>query len=144
MKGIVKLARLEFVPTSADVGLAFLRVSLGVSMLLLHGYGKLNMLADGAAIDKFPDPLGVGHMASLVMAVIGEVGGSVLLCFGLLTRLGAIASAGAMAVAFFLVHKAQFGAGGGDLSFVYLAGYIAILIAGPGRFSLDARIFGDK
>jgi putative oxidoreductase len=45
-----------------------------------------------------------------------------------------------MSVAFFLVHKmALKGPGSGELAFTYLAAFVVLLLAGPGRFALDAK-----
>jgi len=47
-----------------------------------------------------------------------------------------------MAVAFFIVHQSALsGEHNGELAFIYLAGYVALLIAGPGRFSADGLLF---
>jgi putative oxidoreductase len=64
-----------------------------------------------------------------------------LVALGLLTRLAAFILVINLGVAFFLVHKASLamGAGSGELAFVYLAGFVAVFLAGPGRFSLDSR-----
>jgi putative oxidoreductase len=43
-----------------------------------------------------------------------------------------------MSVAFFLVHKmALKGPMSGEMAFIYLAGFVTVLLAGPGRFSVD-------
>jgi len=42
-----------------------------------------------------------------------------------------------------MVHKVEFsGAHSGELAFIYLGGFISIFLAGPGRFSIDKRVFG--
>lgn len=141
MKGLVNVLRLEFIGASHDVGLAFLRVALGVHMLISHGWGKLMMFKQLA--DKFPDPLGIGSTPSLILAIIGEVVCSALLCAGLFTRLAALGSATTMAVAFFFVHKGQLsGANSGELAMLFLFGYVAIFLAGPDRYSADAKMGG--
>ena len=89
------------------------------------------------------DPLGVGSPTSLAMAVFGEVVCALLVALGLFTRFAAAVLAITMATAFFLVHKAALsGPGSGELAFVYLAGWVALLVAGAGRFSLDAKMGG--
>ena len=66
---------------------------------------------------KFPDPLGVGSTTSLALAVFAEVVCSVLLAFGLFTRLAAAVLAINMATAFLMVHKlALTGPGSGELA----------------------------
>lgn len=65
--------------------LLILRLSVGVFMLS-HGWGKFLMLIGDDPI-QFADPLGVGITASLALTVFAEVFCSVLLIFGLATRL---------------------------------------------------------
>ncbi len=124
----------------ASLGLLVLRAWLGATMLLHHGIPKLtgfNSMAGG-----FPDPLGVGHTTSLALATFAEVLGAALLVFGLVTRFAALVLAFHMAVAFFVIHKASLnGEHSGELAFVYLAGFVALLIAGGGSFSLDKFVF---
>ena len=137
MKTVLRVLRLDFIPASVDVGLLVLRLWLGLSLLVLHGWTKLSTFQDMAG--KFSDPLGVGTKISLSLAVFGEVVGSILVILGLFTRLGALSCAITMGVAFFLVHEAVLkGRGSGELALIYMAGFTAILIAGPGRFALDA------
>ncbi|MGZ8939338.1 MAG: DoxX family protein [Limisphaerales bacterium] len=138
MKKIASILRLDFLPTSVDMGLLVLRLWIGLSMLLLHGWGKL------AAYQKlprgFPDPLGVGNEVSWGLAIFGEVVCSVLLVLGLFTRFAALAGAITMAVAFFLVHEMRLkGTNPGELAFIYMAGFVMILLAGPGGFALDGK-----
>lgn len=121
--------------------LLLLRVWLGVTMLSCHGYEKL--VTFGKKAGEFPDPLGVGPAMSLALATFAEFFCSLLLILGLLTRLGALALAFNMAVAFFVIHNgALSGKHSGELAFIYLAGYVTLLFAGPGRFSVDGSLFG--
>ncbi len=135
------MIKLNSLPRSADVALLVLRLWLGLSLLLLHGWGKLVGFSGMAS--KFPDPLGVSPKISLGLAIFAEVLCSALLAIGLFSRLATAALTITMATAFFLVHKAALtGPNGGELAFVYLAGFVALLVAGPGRFSLDERLWG--
>ena len=63
---------------------------------------------------------------------------------GLLTRFGALTLVIDLAVAFIMVHKMAVGMAphSGELAFIYLAGFAAILLAGPGKFSMDKALFG--
>jgi len=138
MKTALRLLRLEFFPMSADAGLLVLRLWLGLSLLILHGSTKLANF--GAMSQKFADPLGIGTKASLSLAVFGEVVGSILLILGLFTRLGALSCMITMGIAFLFVHKLVLkGPGNGELAFIYLAGFVTIFVAGPGRFAVDAK-----
>jgi len=139
MNKLLTFAQLNFLPRSTDAGLLVLRLWLGLTLVLLHGRGKLTGFSTMAA--QFPDPLGVGSQNSLMMAVFAEVACAVLLALGLFTRFAALVLAITMAVAFFAVHKmALSGPQSGELAFVYLAGFVALFVAGPGRFSVDAQL----
>lgn len=125
----------------ASLGLLVLRLWVGLTMLLNHGTDKLKHFSDLAP--NFPDPLGIGHPASLALAVFAEFFASLLLIFGLVTRWSALVLAIDMAVAFVGVHKtALSGQGSGELAFMYLMGYVTLLLAGPGSFSVDRVLFG--
>jgi putative oxidoreductase len=133
-----KFLRLEFVPSSPDLALLVLRIWLGLSMALLHGWGKLANLIGGTS--KFPDILGIGAMPALGLAIFAEFFCSLLLVVGLWTRLAALALVITMSVAFFIAHGAKLsGSGSGELAFVYLAGYFVLLLAGAGKFSFDKK-----
>jgi putative oxidoreductase len=121
--------------------LLLLRAWLGLSMLLLHGLSKVKDFSKLSA--DFPDPLHVGHTASLALVVFAEVLCSVLLVLGLATRFAALMLAVNMFVAFFIVLQgALTGAHSGEIAFIYLAGYVALLFAGAGKLSLDKVNFG--
>jgi putative oxidoreductase len=139
MNLLMKFLQLRFVPASVDFALLVLRVWVGGSMLLLHGWPKLVAWGEKAA--TFADPFGIGPQASYALALLGEVGGSVLLIFGLFTRLGALLGGVTMVVAFFIAHGAQLtGAGNGELSFIYLGAYVMLLLAGGGFYAVDMKI----
>ena len=126
---------------AVNFGLLVLRLWIGSSMLLNHGLGKLKGFSEMAP--HFPDPLGVGHTASLGLAVFAEFFASFLLILGLVTRWSALVLVIDMAVAFVAVHKmALSGMHSGELAFMYLMGYVTLVLAGPGKVSLDAVIFG--
>ena len=107
-------------------------------MLFGHGADKLVNFAD--KVTQFPDPLGFGATASLVLAIFAEFFCSLALMFGFLTRLATIPLLFTMLVAAFVVH-------GGDpwasqeRTLLFFLAYLTILIAGPGRFSIDRVIF---
>lgn len=141
MTTLIRFFQLSFIPTSSDIALLLLRVWLGGSMLALHGWGKIINYSTLNA--SFPDPLGVGSLWSLVLALCGEVLCQVLLVFGFVTRLAALGAAVTMGVAWYAVHKMVLtGPQNGEMAFIYLAGYVALVFAGAGRFSLDGNMGG--
>lgn len=106
-------------------------------MLLGHGMPKLLGFAEKAA--SFPDPLGVGSAVSLSLAIVGEVGASVLLVLGLGTRVAAVPFLFTMLVAAGIVH-ADDEWGRKELPLLYAIPAVTLLLTGAGRFSLDARV----
>lgn len=121
-------------PRNIDFVLLILRVVAGCFMLT-HGIGKfLNLVGDDPI--QFGDPIGVGVTASLALAVFSEVFCSILLIFGLATRVVVIPLLITMFVATFIVH-ANDGFGRQELPLFYATIYLCIAIAGAGKFSVD-------
>ena len=135
-----KLLKLDFLPTTPDCGLLLLRIWLGLSMFLIHGLAKLQNF--GGTVAMFKDKMGIPPVFGAA-AVLAESVCSILLIIGLATRWAAGFLAITMAVAFIKVHHmvlAQGNPQSGELAFLYLAGFIAILLAGGGKFSADAKV----
>lgn len=130
--------RADFLPSSTDLALLLLRVWLGGSLLWLHGLGKIpRLMADEV---RFASVAGLSPTVSLALAVVGEVIAPVLLIVGLGARWAALLSAATMLGAFVVGHgMALSGERSGELAFIFLAGFVALFLAGPGRFSLDGR-----
>ncbi len=124
-------------PYSPDAGLLLLRLWFGGLLLVLHGSGKLLHFASYQG--EFIDFLGLGPTASPALAVFGEVVLAALLVLGLFARFAALGLVVTMGVAFLAGHGGALqGADSGELAFLYLGAYVALLIAGPGMFSVDA------
>jgi putative oxidoreductase len=135
----MKLLQLNFLPRSADVALLLLRVWYGTAMLILHGWVKLAGWTEMAA--NFPGVLGMGRTTSLALAIFGELVCTALLVLGLFTRAAAVGAAITMFVAFWIVHEHRLtGSGNGELAFTYLGVFVALFIAGAGKYSLDAKL----
>lgn len=132
------LLRADFLPSSTDLALLLLRVWLGGSLLWLHGLGKIpRLMADEV---RFASVAGLSPNVSLALAVVGEVIAPVLLIIGLGARWAALLSAATMLGAFVVGHgMALSGERSGELPFIFLAGFVALFLAGPGRFSIDGR-----
>ncbi|WP_400194323.1 DoxX family protein [Hymenobacter sp. B81] len=134
-----KFLQLAFFPFSANAGLLLLRLWFGLSMLVLHGIPKLVNFSTYA--QAFVDFLGIGPAASLVLAIVGEVGCALLLVAGLFTRLAALGAAITMAVAFFMAHGgALSGDNSGEMAFLYLGAYLVLYVTGAGRYAIDAYL----
>ncbi len=89
-----------------DFALLLLRVLSSLFMLLAHGIPKLNRLLSSGDI-KFPDPLGIGTIPSLALATFSEVLCSLLIIFGIFTRMSLIPLIITMMVAAFIHHAAD-------------------------------------
>jgi putative oxidoreductase len=124
--------------TLPSAGLLVLRLVVGATFLV-HGLDKLIDLTEAErffAAQSIPIP---GVMAPLVAAT--ETVGGGLLIAGLATPLVAAALAIDMLVALLTTHIDQgFFAADGGMELVLLLGVasLAIALAGPGRFSIDA------
>lgn len=131
-----KLITLSFLPQSYDCALLLLRVWVGLSLFLRHGVEKVAHFSSMAR--HFPDPAHIGSHASLVMALLSDAVCSILVVLGFATRLAALYIVVIVGTAFAFVHHfAMSGPHSGELPFVYIGVYLAIFLAGPGRFSVD-------
>ncbi|MEL7162075.1 MAG: DoxX family protein [Bacteroidota bacterium] len=124
-----------------DLGLLVLRLWFGLEMAFAHGLPKLLKVLDGNM--TFADPVGVGEPASLILAVFGEFFCGILIAVGYFTRVACIPYLITMLVAAFIVHLTD---GWGKMSFplMYAVAAIILLITGPGKYSLDYRLFTNK
>jgi putative oxidoreductase len=129
---------------AVDAGLLTLRVLVGVTFSL-HGFQKLFGWFGGGGIDGTTGwfrSLGFGGgRAAAVMAGTAEIGGGLGMAAGLLTPLAAAAMIGAMTTAAF-VNNAEGGFWsvykGWELNGYLIVVALAVAIAGPGAYSLDA------
>tara|TARA_B110000285_G_scaffold124629_1_gene140677 strand:- start:6455 stop:6841 length:387 start_codon:yes stop_codon:yes gene_type:complete len=126
--------------TLHDWGLLVLRIGTA-GLLIPHGWGKLNKLINGLSSAegvKFYNWLGIGEAPSLMLTVFGEFIAPIFILIGFKTRWAAVPAAITMGVAAFMVH------GGDGLSemehaLLFFFPLVAILLMGPGRWSLDRR-----
>lgn len=121
---------------ATDLGLLVLRLGISLPMIN-HGFGKLTHFTELSA--SFPDPLGVGTSISLGLTVFAEFFCSIAVALGLFTRPSTIPPIIAMLVAAFIVN-ANAAWADKELAVLFLVSFVAILIAGPGRISLDKVI----
>lgn len=123
-----------------DFGLLLLRLVVGFFMLT-HGWAKLLNFSELKEV--FPPMLGMSSTLALSLMVFAEFFASIALIFGFLTRLASIPLIIGLGVASFVAHAGDpFAAR--ELALLYFSIYVIILIAGPGRYSLDSLIFNRK
>ncbi len=132
------MAKVPHMDPVGSVGLLVLRLVSGGAMLFAHGWPKL-MKFFGEGPVKFADPLGLGAVSSLALATFAELLCAGMLVIGVWTRWAAIPLIVTMAVAVFIVHlNDPFSKQ--ELPLMYLSAYIVLLLAGPGKYSLDYLI----
>jgi putative oxidoreductase len=127
-----------------DAILFLMRLIVGYAFIL-HGWGKIQTpmtwMGPGAPVPG----------AFQLLAAVAEFGGGIALILGLLTRLGVFGMTCTMLVAVcthaFMLHDPFVNLTGGrsfEPATVYLLIALFFLINGPGRYSLDAKVFGIR
>lgn len=110
-----------------------LRLAMGM-LMMSHGYEKLVHFNEKKAV--FYNFLNLGSTASLMLCIFAEFFCALFVVIGLFTRLVSIPLVIVMSVAVFSVHKMDF-FDTGEKASLYLAGFLVLLLCGPGRASVD-------
>jgi len=135
----------------SDVASLQLRAVIGV-VFTAHGAQKLFGAFGGGGLDAAANAMaGNGLKPGMFFAVLGgisEFGGGLLLLFGLLTPLARLIITGVMVLAI-TVSSGQNGfialdRLGYEYNLVLIAIALALVIAGPGRLSLDHQLGLDQ
>lgn len=144
-----------------NLSLLLLRVFVGASLFLNHGWEKLAHFSRMMQLGM--NPVHIGVLPTLLYATLADGICSLLIIVGLATRAAAFVIVISLSVVFFVMEHALSlltqhapaaasagmpGAsapppGHAELVFVYLACFLVILIAGPGGISID-RLFAGK
>ena len=131
-----KLFSTKYSDRTITISLFLLRVAVG-GLMIPHGYKKLMNFA--AKSSTFSDPLHIGSPLTMSLVIFAEFFCAGLIVLGLLTRLATIPLIIAMSVALFISHNGQV-FGEGEKAALFLAGYLVILLTGPGKISADRLI----
>jgi putative oxidoreductase len=131
--------------TAVSMGLLILRLVAGLAFMF-HGWGKIQN-PTGWMGPNAPIP-----GAFQALAAISEFGGGLAWILGLLTPLASFGLLCTMTVAAyfhaFVLHDPFVAKGPGkgsyELAAVYFSVALLLLLAGPGRFSVDRAIFGER
>ena len=108
-------------------------------LFLCHGTAKLFQMPHQPQFDNLQ------LMSLMGLQGVLEAGGGFLLLIGLFSRPVAFILSGDMAVAFFMSHWPKNWMpllNGGDLAVLFCFVFLYLWVAGPGPWSLDARLRG--
>jgi putative oxidoreductase len=150
------------VTRAQDLALLLLRLA-GLGLALAHGWGAVERLFAGEAARSIEGVAKLGFPQPELFAwaaALSEFVGGICVALGLATRPAAALAAFTMGVAAFARHRAHehllvaLGMrqatpetleawGDPEKALLYLVVFLVVLIAGPGRYALDAR-FGRK
>ena len=127
-----------------DLVLFIIRLVIGYAFVL-HGWGKIQTPM------SWMGPSAPVPGAFQFLAAFSEFAGGFALILGLLTRLGALGILCTMAVAVcthvFMLHDPFVNLTGGhsfEPAAVYFLIALLFVVNGPGRYSLDSKIFGTR
>ena len=130
--------------TFADMALLLTRVVAGLAFTM-HGWGKIQNPFGWMG----PEALVPGVFQAL--ATISEFGGGLAWILGLLTPVASLGIAFTMAVAFSFhafmrgdPFVSMTGGPSSELAAVYFCITLLLIAMGPGRFSLDRKLFGPR
>ena len=140
-----RLLLLKAFPANLDAGLLALRLIAVTSLLIKHGLEKTVGFAQmyPMALKFHMDPIGIGVLPSLLYAAFADGICTVLIILGVATRWAALFSFINLSVAWAFVHHFSYKGQQGDhgeLMVAYLAVMLTLILAGPGKYSVDEQL----
>lgn len=121
--------------TTGSFNLATLILRLGMGGLMVpHGYDKLMHFTEYKK--QFINFLGMGQSVSLGLCIFAEFFCAALLLIGLFSRWVTIPLIINMCVIIFVVQHVKIFSDA-EHAALFLVGYVALLIVGPGKISVD-------
>jgi putative oxidoreductase len=147
---MTKLFSFSAISLNKDLGLLLIRLMLGI-LMAFYGYEKLTHFSEMATSDfwtKNVSFLGMTGKIPLALTIFAEFFGSLLLILGLFTRFGLFVLMFCMAYIFLVIFpfsildKGDNGYHFND-AFVYFIIYLGLFFTGPGKYSLDQKMFTE-
>ncbi|UCJ14854.1 DoxX family protein [Pseudomonas sp. MM211] len=121
----------------SDWALLFLRVAGSLLLLAVHGLPKL--LNIQTELDLIEDPLGLGPVVTLSLALFAEVVCPLLIILGPFTRLASLPILAVLLVSLVLVHP-EWSLAEGQFAWLLAIIFTTLAISGPGRFALGRQL----
>ena len=119
-----------------NIALLILRVVFAGSMLYGHGLGKFNKLIQGDL--SFANPIGIGEVPTLILAVFSEFLAPIFIIFGYKTKFFSFFPAATMFIAAFVVHWGD-PFGRVEKALLFLTVFVILMMTGPGKYSIDRK-----
>ncbi len=131
--------------TYSNLSRLFLRLFVGIMFMQ---FGIRQLMNYENLTTHFPDALGIGNETTLIVMIAIEICCSVMIMFGFLTRLASIPPIISMIIAenvilTEIVHQVPYTLAStqpGYLPVMFIGIFIFIILAGPGKISLDYLI----
>ena len=140
---LLRLFQVAHQTTAASAALVLLRLVAGTAMIL-HGWGKIQSPMSWMG----PDASVPGIFQFL--AALAEFGGGIAWIIGLVMPLASFGMLCTMVVATYMhavINGDPFVGKGGpsyELALLYLVISVVFIAVGPGKFSADAKVFGER
>lgn len=131
-----KLLSTRFSNGAVHLSQLVLRLGFG-GFIMMHGWPKLANFSE--YVKKFPDPIGLGQNVALGLTIFAEFFCGAFLVMGLLTRWATIPLIICMTVIILVIHGAD-PVMKKETPILFLIAFVAILITGPGKYSIDGAI----
>lgn len=133
------------------LGLLLIRLMIG-TLMAFYGYEKLSHFTEMAASDFWMNNvsfMGLSGKIPLALTIFAELVCSILLIIGLFTRYSLIVLLFCMGYIFLVIFPFSIlnkGDNGQEFNtaFVYFIIYLGLFFTGPGKYSLDYKLFTDK
>ncbi|MCD5994663.1 DoxX family protein [Pseudomonas sp. CDFA 602] len=129
-------ARLPSASATLAWGLLFMRISVSLLLLVVHGLPKLFNWS--TEVHRIEDPFGLGGSLTLGLAVFAEVICPLLLILGIYARLACLPVLAVLAIAVLVVHP-EWSLEQGQFAWLLIILFAGLALTGPGPLVLRVK-----